>query len=397
MRAGGKILTAGLCFVFALVPGQVLPAQGLLVSGILDSSVNIRTGREDIPAFSFGLEEYANLRLQTKIRNQAVFYGAVNFIAVTGTSAENAALLNSAENDGRPGLAPSFFAAGENYIAGFELERLYFRINGEHTDFDAGLMRLAFGYGQAFGPSDFLNPRNPLFPDARPRGILGGALSVYPLDDLKLLAYAAAPKDPFSSNGKGFRAGFMAENHWSRASVQGLYSIDTVTPQGLHRFGLSAKADLELGFAADLMYTLNPDASSGIEGLSASAGFDYSFLDGHLTLMAEYLYNGDRSVTAFNAADNLIGFSNHHYLYGMARYAFNDYTGAAVSLIAGLEDISFVPILSAEHELFQGCALTVTGQIPLDRDLFTGSGNPGEFGPAAKGAFILTARVRLRF
>jgi hypothetical protein len=396
MRTGKKILAA-LYFVFVLVPGPALFAQGLLVSGILDSSVNMRAGAGDVLAFSLGLEEYANIRLQTKIRDRAVFYGAMNFIAAAGTSAGDAALLGSAWSVAWPGLAPSSLTAGENYIAGFELERLYFRVNGEHTDFDAGLMRLAFGYGQAFGPSDFLNPRNPLFPDARLRGILGTALSVYPLDDLKFLAYAAAPKDPFISNGEGVRAGLMAENHWSRASLQGLYSTEIVTPLGLHRFGLSAKADLELGFVADLMYTLNPDNPSGIEGLSASAGFDYSFLDDRLTFMAEYLYNGDRSVTAFNAAGNLAGFSNHHYLYGMARYAFNDYTGVAVSLIAGLEDASFVPVLSAEHELFQSCALTVTGQIPLDRDLFTRNGSRGEFGPAANGVFILTLKVRLRF
>jgi hypothetical protein len=86
----------------------------------------------------------------------------------------------------------------------------------------------------------------------------------------------------------------------------------------------------------------------------------------------------------------------------MMHYGFNDYTSAGVSLIAGLEDLSFMPILSVEHEMFQGCALTVTGQIPLDRDLFRDDGSHGELGPLppgqTKGAyFILTAKVRLRF
>jgi hypothetical protein len=240
---------------------------------------------------------------------------------------------------------------------------------------------------------------------------------VYPADDFKLQGFGTAPKDPFSANGKGFLAGLMAENHWSKASLQGLYSyesprdsvsmtdvygVDTIlraeTPMGLHHFGLSAKADLELGFVADLMYTLNEDETSSVEGLSASAGFDYSFLDGYLTVLAEYLYNGNKSISAFNQIDNIYGLSNHHYLYGMINYKFNDYTSAGIALMAGLEDISFIPILSLEHELFQGCALTVTGQIPMDRDLFGDKGNYGELGPVTSGShFILTAKVRLRF
>jgi hypothetical protein len=314
-------------------------------------------------------------------------------------------------------LPASSYGGGENYAAAMELERLYFRINGNATDLDAGLMRLACGYGQVFGPSDFLNPRNPLFPDARPRGILGAALSVYPAGELKILGFGAAPKNPFSSSGKGFLAGLMAENHWSKASLQGLYSYETKrdgqstadanntfsvirpeTPLGLHRFGLSAKVDLELGFAAELMYTLNADAPSGGEGLSASAGFDYSFMDGYFYVLAEYLYNGDHSVSAFNLVDNKYGFSKHHYLYGVLRYSINDYTSVGASLLAGLEDLSFMPILTLEHELFQGFALTVNGQIPLDRDLFSGNGQQGEFGPINSGShFILSAKVRLRF
>jgi hypothetical protein len=57
-----------------------------------------------------------------------------------------------------------------------------------------------------------------------------------------------------------------------------------------------------------------------------------------------------------------------------------------------------MPILTVEHELFQGCALTVNAQVPLDRDLFGNEGKLGEFGPVSSGAqFILSAKVRLRF
>jgi hypothetical protein len=397
----------GLTVLLAALVSQGIAALDMTVSGLLDSKATAIAGAGEAEDFSYGIEEYANIRLQSKIRDSAVFYGAFNLVAASGVSA--LPLLSPA------GLALG--AGGENYAAARELERLYFRVNGEYTDFDAGLMRLAFGYGQVFGPSDFLNPRNPLFPDARPRGILGAALSVYPADDFKLQGFASAPKDPFNSNGKGILAGLMLENHWSKASLQGFYSYEAPrnsisaqdetgadmivraeTPLGLHRFSLSAKADLELGFASDIIYTLNPDDPYAIEGLSASAGFDYSFFDGYFYVLAEYLYNGDNSVTANNLIDNIYGFSNHHYLYGLIRYSFNDYTSVSASAMAGLSDLSFMPILTVEHELFQGCALTVNGQIPLDRDLFGDEGNQGEFGPVNSGAqFILTAKVRLRF
>ena len=159
MKWYNKLFAAGL---FALASGS-LAAQGLTVSGILDSRLLMSAGAADGPAFSYGLEEYANIRIQAKLKDKAAFYGAVNLIAAAGTMA-------------LPALAQGL-AAGENYVAGFELERLYFRLNGDTLDFDGGLLRLPFGYGQVWGPSDFLNPKNPLLPDARPRAVLGGGLS----------------------------------------------------------------------------------------------------------------------------------------------------------------------------------------------------------------------------
>ncbi|MDR3337863.1 MAG: hypothetical protein LBT16_11750 [Treponema sp.] len=172
-----------------------------------------------MPDFSYGVEEYANLRMQTRIGKQAVFYGAFNLITASGSSAESAKPVVDANGNV---LQPSYtsYIAGENYGAAMELERLYVRLNGEHIDADMGLMRLAFGYGQAFGLSDFLNPRNPLFPDARPRGILDAAFSAYPVDTMKLLTFATAPKDPFNSGGEGSLFGISGEQHWDKASLQ---------------------------------------------------------------------------------------------------------------------------------------------------------------------------------
>jgi hypothetical protein len=377
-------------YFFLVLPGSF--AEGPVFSGLLDSKVSFSAGAGnragDGSDFSYGIEEYANLRVQTKIRDRAAFYGSFNLLALSGTFAKTADTL---------GLMN---VIGENYAAVMELERLYFRLNGDRLDLDAGLMRLGFGYGQVFAPSDFLNPRNPLFPDARPRGILGVNASAYPVDTAKFTAFAVAGKDPLNTEGGGVLFGLSGENHWDRVSLQFLYSFET--PQtgpsyGIHRGGLSLKADVEVGIVADMLYTINPEAASGWDGVSVSAGFDYNFFKGDLYVLAEYLYSGSTSSTAASG-NNVAGFAKRNYLYAMARYNFSDYTNASLGCIMGMDDVSFAPILSIEHDLFQGMTLMMQCQIPLDRDMFTNNGKQGEFGPIRSGSHFLTdVKVRLRF
>jgi hypothetical protein len=373
-----KVKTAAV--IALLAAGLVSGAAAQDISGALDSRLSLTAGAGEGSRFSWGLEEAANIRLQAKLREGAAFYSAVNFIAASGMYA---ALLN---------------AAGENYAAAMELERLYFRVTGDYADFDAGLMRLAFGYGQVWGSSDFLNPRNPLLPNARPRAVLGAAFAAYPLDDVKLRVFGAGPRNPLSADGGGVVFGLSAENHWERMSAQLLYAYET--PQdyadGVHRWGLSLKADAELGLVADALYTWNPERDAGAEGLSAGAGFDYSFLDGRCYALVEYLYSGLESSTS-KAANPLTGFSNRNYLYALFRYSINDYTSAALGCTASFDDVSFTPSATFEHEILQGLALTLSVQVPLDRDSF-GAGGQGELGPAKSGTYVhVDTLLRLRF
>ncbi|MDR0455072.1 MAG: hypothetical protein LBH20_00100 [Treponema sp.] len=377
-----------------------LPAQ-MTVSGLLDSSVSLRAGAGDAPDFSYGVEEYANLRMQAKLKDRAAFYGAVNFIAAAGDYAATVSQMGYYAAMKYPAnVNSSSFVADDNYIAGIELERLYFRLNGEYISFDGGLLRLPFGYGQVWGPSDFLNPKNPLAPDARPRAVLGAGLSWYPVDSLKLLSFGAAPRNPFAQSGKGGLVGLSMDQHWDKASLQVLYAFESPhdgSNQGIHRAGMSVKADLELGLLMDALYTYNGEAGTKLDGLSLSIGADYSFFDGNLIVLAEYLYNGTTSSTSRNG-----GFSNEHYLYSGLTWRFNDFTNASIALISGFNDISFTPIVSVNHDLFQGATLTVTAQVPLDRDLFSGDGNRGELGPVPPGGtkgryFDFSAKIRLRF
>ena len=392
------------------------------VSGILDTSVSMNVGAGDSPEFLCGFEEFANIRFQSRMREKGVVHGAVNLIAASGSYAAGMAAM---------GVNP----IGENFITAIELERLYFRLNGEYTDLDCGLFRLPFGYGQVWGPSDFLNPKNPLKPDARPRAILGAALNWYPNDDLKIQTFSAAPRNPFAFNGEGWLMGIAGDQHWEKFSLQALYSYEMPikvndlqtedsdssashevpagvpgSKYGIHRAGFSVKADLEAGFVMEALYTYNHEewiekGDSLLDGLSFSIGADYSLLDGDLILLAEYLFNGNSSSTAKDYGGD---FFNNHYLYAGLTWLFADFTNISFAVICGLNDISFTPIISLNHELFQGAALTVTAQVPMDRDLFFDDGNRGEFGPIRPddmqplplrfgSYFNLSARIRLRF
>ncbi|MCL2181237.1 MAG: hypothetical protein FWB83_08925 [Treponema sp.] len=391
---------------FITVPFMLLLAivnlnAQMTVSGILDTTVSANVGAGGAPNYSFGFEEYANIRFQSRLREIGTVYGAVNLIAASGSYARNAELLDM--QGSMSSLPSTSYTIGENFVAAIELERLYFRMRGEHLDFDGGLFRLPFGYSQVWGSSDFLNPRNPLKPDARLRGILGAALTWHVTDDWKLLSFYSSPRNPLALYSEGSLFGLSLENRQlGNASIQVLYSYETpkqYSRWGIHRAGLSLKLDIEIGLAVDALYTYNYEAGTELDGLSLSAGADYSFFDGNLIVMAEYLYNGGSSSTALYCGGN---FSNTHYLYTGLTYRFNDFTNMSLAVLTCFDDVSFTPVITLNHDLFQGAVLTITAQVPLDRDLFTGDGNRGEFGPIPPGKyygnyFYFSARIRLRF
>ena len=398
-----KILIAAA--LLALAGGGDLAAEGLDFSGTLDSRLSYSAGAGESPGFSMGFETWANIRFQTKLRDYASIYGAVNLIAAAGNIAAAAVSASTA------------YVSGENYTAALELERLYFRIRGETLQLDTGLLRIPLGYSLVWGPSDFLNPRSPLLPDARTRGVLGASFSSYPTDTLKFLAFASSPKNPLNAEGQGYNIGIGAEKHWDKASLQGFYAYETPQgeppahseypelqqpseppkypeyPDGRHRAAVSLKADIEVGLTADALYTYAPSTTPSTDGLSCAAGIDYSFFKGNLTAQAEYLYSGKKSATAEN-----LHLANNHYLALNAIYRVNDYTRLNASLMSALDDTSFLPTLGADWEPFQGTTLALSAQFPLDRDTFAHDGNSGELGPwAAQTHAAITLKARLKF
>jgi len=387
-----KFLYAAAALLCGIMP---LYAEQPVFSGIVES--NIGEARGGNGGFTWQAEQYANLRMKAAVGDRAVIHAAVNADA---TSAKE-----------------------EELSTGAELERLYFSINGDTVDFDAGFMRMAFGYGQAFRPSDFLNPPNPLYPDARQKGALGAIAALYPGDEYKVQLFGADRTDPYVQY-PGFSrplAGASGEIHRSEFSAQALYAIQTPAERGsrcaVNYCGASLKFDLLAGIAADTLYTYDSSNPPSMDGMQFALGADYSLLKGDLYLLGQYFFNGDGSLdTGDNISDlyankewtklkveqrvPVEGFSDFyrkHYLYLHALYAFDDFTRATASILSALEDGSFLPSLGAEYEPFQGMTLSLTAKFPLDAGSFGGSGR-GELGADHSGfASSLQGSAKLRF
>ncbi|GHV76252.1 hypothetical protein AGMMS49942_10730 [Spirochaetia bacterium] len=325
-------------------------ADGPVFSGVFNSTLTTGAGTGDLPGFYWGLEEYANLRLKKQLGDHGSVYVAFNLIAAGGVSA----LTLQTGPFGVSGAVSTEDNISGNYAAAMELERLYTHLTWNKIAFDGGLMRLAFGYGNVFSPNDYFNPKNPLYPDARQRAVLGANFIVYPTDMSRLQFFGTAPKDPFKINGEGLSGGLAAENHWNKISAQGLYSIET----DAHNFGASLKADLPVGLTADILWTYYQGESATVEGLAASGGVDYTFSIATHTvyLLVEYLYKGNSS--------KMTGYAEHHYLYGAGKFNINDYTSFTIGALAGFENFSAVPLLSFSTDLFQGATLTLQAQLP---------------------------------
>jgi len=381
-------------------------------SGSVESSACASAGAGGADDYSVGFEEYSNLRLKAEAGERGTVYAAVNLISGSGSYLPpESALVYTA------------FTSGDNYAAALELERLYFRVAGEAVDVEAGLLRLAFGFGLAWRPMDFLSPPNPLLPNARPRGVLAAVLSAFPSPTSRIKTFAVAGEDPFAAYGDGSVLGIAADAHGSRASLQGLYAFRTPTADkdlGLHYAGLSVKIEAGAGLVLDALYAYDPTEDPGPSGLQASLGLDYSLLDGDLYVLGQYLYNGPGALAPGDELSGLYSsptwydtaplereaaagveisqLNRRNYLYLALLYRFDDYTSSTLSCAAGLDDLSFSPALTVEHEPFQGMTISAICRVPLDARSFSADGAYGELGPANTGSFAsLTVLAKLKF
>ena len=396
MRIKRGAVSAGKASALLLVlPLWVISAEPRF-SGVVESNAKAAAGngRE----FLWEMEQFANIRRMAEDGENTVFLVALNASAVSA-------------NDRELGT-------------GAEVERLYVSIRSGMNDIDAGYMRIPFGYGQAFRPTDILNPPDPLFPEARPRGVLGALWAAYPSDSLKIQLFGADRNDPFKPY-PGYSTpvgGASGEIHTPELSFQFLFALqgqkeNSADPPVAGYYGFSLKFDAVAGFTVEALLSRTDRDAGFNEQLQFAAGVDYSLLRGKLYLLAQYYFNGKGYLDADDKLSDLYGtaeweklspgervpvpgfadYYRKHYLFTSAAYAASDYTRITLDLLAALEDGSFLPAVTAEHEPVQGMTLSLTARVPLDMHTLGGS-RKGELGPEHAGyEGMLRGSVKVRF
>ena len=391
-------------FVLTCLP---VAAEGVKISGVAETTAFAGLSAGASPFSEF--EQYANLRLSAPVGDTGTFNAAANLFAAAGTE--------------------------RAFSSDAELERLYVSFGTGRFDIDAGLLRLPFGYGQAFRPTDILNAANPLYPDARLAGVLGGIVSWYAGEETRLAAFGSdrvaddafgsfGAASPFSGRGSRPIGGLMFETHSPRYSAQVLAAVRPGESSGdspEFRAGASLKVEAGVGLVADALFfadgSLSPAANGDRSWVKAAIGADYSFFDGKLYALAQYYYNGAGVLSADDSLSDLYGtdgwadlpaaarvpaggyadYYRRQYLFARALWKVSDYTRAGLGALCSLEDGSFSPTLDIEHDLTRGVTISAEGRAYLDAHDLAGRWR-GELGSAnVFRAGSLSGKATVRF
>ncbi|MCK4796626.1 MAG: hypothetical protein KAT05_04550 [Spirochaetes bacterium] len=328
-------------------------------NGSYESEFDITHKREykgaDYGEFSWGWNNYANLRFKADIGEYLTFGFAVNINMLAGNYTEmyqlyyaqmilsvNDPLAVSLESDNLFSI-PFYYKS--TYIGSFDLERLYFRVGNDYFDINTGLIRIARGYGYSFSPMDFFNPKDPLNLKARPEGKLAFVSTFYPADMWKIEAFVVAPDNPINSQGWGFKFGSATQFNVNKFNFEFLYTFflpeieynkdpaelnlpEYINNDFSHIIGFSMKADIEIGLFIDAIYRLDHKVLwygsyygkpfYGYEGLEAAIGIDYTInIPGtyaSIYLLLEYMFYGtgmidwwDKDIDDIYAEKNPLG------------------------------------------------------------------------------------------
>ncbi|MCA1950951.1 MAG: hypothetical protein LDL24_10280 [Treponema sp.] len=378
------------------------------------------------PENHFGLEQYANLRLKASIGDYGALVASLNLFTYSGAWAQNALAMNPEKE--------------EFYTGTIDIDRLYYQIRGDQLATDIGILRISFGYGQIFRPTDFLINPNPLNPDARPRGILGVGFSWYPSDTMKAYVFGTGPQDVSETWGRTALAGIASDVHGPFWSIQSLYAFQAGKPafmlgplqlhestsDPVHRFGTSIKYDGPIACILEALYTFDTEWNRTgkyynqewrwYQGLELAAGVDFSLFDGRFISTGQYRYNGGSALKNGDRVDALYSgtwatiapdkgrpfklnipireLNHQHYMAFAAIWKIDDYTIMNMHSLVALEDASFLTTLGFEYTLFQGCGFHVSGQMPLDMNTFDSNAWYGELGPAHLG-YVFQTQMKL--
>ncbi len=419
-------------------------------------------GKTNDQQFSWGMNNFINLRMKSNISSYLDFQLAFNLNMLSGSMTDfyklyyltDAASIISRIPVGpdktlltdpdtvKTGFFSIPFFYRTTYIGGIELERFYFRLKFEYATLSTGLQRYARGYGQAFSPNDFFNPRNAANLDARPVGKLSFISTFYPSDMWTIDMFAVAPDDPLETQGKGFKFGIatdilniIPEGTSFSFNFQFLYTLFTpeqdftndpdllktterYSSNFSHIAGFAFRADIEVGIFVDTIYRFDHRnfitgeyfgrKFYGYEGLEFAIGIDYTTAAGYLYFLIEYLFYGpgmlefgENSLDTIyltgsgvenwetlspikrtsNPVKKRLYYARHNYVYCMLMVKINDFFNFGNSFLFGPEDQSGIITTFFNINPIQNLSIGISALVPLDKNLFNNSFEAGEFGP----------------
>lgn len=405
--------------------------------------------------FKWGWNNLTNLKIKANIGKYLEFGTSFNINLYTGTYTDTykllytqAALSMLPEQTSNP-LTGEVYPTGNlannsyfsipfyyksTYIGAFDLDRLYFEVKHDFFNIEAGLIRIARGFGYIFSPTDFFNPRNPLNPAAKLDGKLAIMSKFYPLDFWRIELFAVAPDNPIEQEGWGAKFGHATNFYLGKINLELLYALflpeikyeedpeDLNLPEYVNNdftqiAGFSLKADIFIGLFIDAIYRFEhrnfktgdyyDNDFKGFEGLEAAIGLDYT-IKGKVYLLLEYLFYGSgilkwdenkldriyensydidweetRPFARYNIRNQdfpAFTYLRHNYLYGMVRFTANDYLNIGNTYLFGIEDQSSILTFFLEIEPFQAFTINFTATYPFDWKMLDNNRNSGEFG-----------------
>jgi hypothetical protein len=401
--------------------------------------------------FNWNWSNSANLRIKTRIGEYMSFGFALNLDFSVPVDGSNDVTISQALAAVTPQTIASLPLLLENfYLGSISIDRLWLKGGNDWFEIEAGIVRLARGYGYSFSPIDFFNTRNPLDPEAPRKGKLAFITTFYPMPLWKIELFSVAPDNLIQNQGWGFNFGAATIFSLGKVNFEFLYNL--VLPEikfleepaniGYPEYsnndftqilGFSLKADIEVGLFVDAIYRFEHRAFRtgewygkpfyGYEGLQAAIGVDYT-IAGKVYLLLEYMFYGsgmldwwnkdldsiyDNSFQHWTATKPLLRigqlnqekklqtFLRHDYIFGLVRVKINDYVSAGASYLFGADDQSAVLQAFAEIEPVNAFSIKVMGLLPLDWHMIDQSKPVGEFGSTNIGllhSWSVTASVR---
>lgn len=218
-----------------------------------------------------------------------------------------------------------------------DVERLYLSTYFPTFDLIVGKQQISWGTGRAWSPSDIFNPPNPFDPDGRRQGVTAAVVRI-PHGPLSFSSLVVADNKDSDKLSWGARYhGYVSGTDWSV-----FYANKNAEPI----IGGDIATDF-LGLGVHSELTWEPEFNQDGR-LLWLAGLDYSWLDGKLLWLGEYLYNSASKETK-------------HSLFNQLSYAYSEFNSVSLNLLSNLVDNSQVVTLQHHAMLSSQWEWTVGG------------------------------------